>query len=86
VHALLSTTDTCLGSPLKPVEGIISSAGRTAKATKAVKTLQRAVPFLGGTNQDRQSSYLQMNIIDREACSFLWFASIQGIERKQDLT
>jgi hypothetical protein len=27
-----------------------------------------------------------MNIIGTEACSFLWFAAIQGIERKQDLT
>ena len=27
-----------------------------------------------------------MDIIDTEACSFLWFAAIQGIKRKQDLT
>jgi hypothetical protein len=27
-----------------------------------------------------------MDIIDREACSFLWFAAIQSVERKQDLT
>jgi hypothetical protein len=27
-----------------------------------------------------------MDIIDTKACSFLWFAAIQGIERKQDLT
>jgi len=26
-----------------------------------------------------------MNIIDKEACSFLWFAAIQSIKRKQDL-
>ena len=27
-----------------------------------------------------------MNIIDKESCSFVWFAAIQGIKRKQDLT
>ena len=27
-----------------------------------------------------------MNIIDTKSCSFLWFAAIQGIKRKQDLT
>jgi len=27
-----------------------------------------------------------MDIIDTGAGSFLWFAAIQGIERKQDLT
>jgi hypothetical protein len=37
-----------------------------------------------GGNQ--HSSYLQTDIIDTEACSFLWFAPIQGIKCNQDLT
>jgi hypothetical protein len=37
-------------------------------------------------DRNQQSSYSQMDIIDTEAGSFLWFAAIQGIERKQDLT
>jgi hypothetical protein len=37
-------------------------------------------------DRNQQLSYSQIDIIDTEACSFLWFAAIQGIKREQDLT